>query len=115
MAYVHPAWEEYQRQRFTRPDGDRYLKPPPFDHKAFIAEYRARDSLDHAESTLLLRAFRARGTLSGRAIEIHTDRDMCYTSCPFVLPKLGLELGNPVVTFVGPNGARRTMRDGGWD
>ena len=42
MAYVHPAWEEYQRQRFTRPDGDRYLKPEPFDHKAFIDEYRAQ-------------------------------------------------------------------------
>ena len=26
MAYVHPAWLEYQRQRFTRPDGDRYLR-----------------------------------------------------------------------------------------
>ena len=26
MAYVHPTWEEYQRQRFTRPDGDRYLR-----------------------------------------------------------------------------------------
>jgi hypothetical protein len=42
-AYVHPAWEEYQRQRFTRPDADRYLKPPPFDRQAFIAERRAAE------------------------------------------------------------------------
>ncbi len=50
MAYVHPAWEEYQRQRFTRPDGDRYLKPPPFDHRAFIEEYRAAKAAEAARS-----------------------------------------------------------------
>ena len=50
MAYIHPAWEEYQRQRFTRSDGDRYLKPPPFDHRAFIEEYRAAKAAEAARS-----------------------------------------------------------------
>ena len=58
MAYVHPAWEEYQRQRFTRPDGDRYLrhdaerylKPAPFDHKIFIDEYRAAKAAEAPRS-----------------------------------------------------------------
>jgi hypothetical protein len=54
------------------------------------------------------------GTLEGRTIEIHTDREMCPTSCFIVLPKLGLELGNPRVTFVGPNGSSRTMQNGKW-
>jgi len=47
-------------------------------------------------------------------LELHTDREMCSTSCPIVLPKLGLEYGNPTVTFVGPSGNRKTMSDGNW-
>jgi hypothetical protein len=27
---------------------------------------------------------------------------------------IGLELGNPTVTFVDPDGSSRTMRDGSW-
>jgi len=73
------------------------------------------NSFYHAESNLLLRAARENdGTLTGRNIEVHTDRDMCDTSCPFVLPKLGLELGNPTVSFVGPNGLIRIMQNGRW-
>lgn len=73
------------------------------------------DSLFHAESTVLLRAAKDNnGTLEGRAIEVHTDRKICVTSCERVLPKLGLELGNPSVTFIQPDGTIRTMRDGRW-
>lgn len=73
------------------------------------------DSFYHAESNILLRVAReSGGTLEGRDIEVHTDRPMCPTSCPVVLPKLGLELGNPRVTFIDQNGMRRTMRDGKW-
>lgn len=74
------------------------------------------DSLFHAESTILLRAAKDNGgSLEGRSIEIHTDREMCSTSCEIVLPKLGLELGNPRVTYVDQNGTARTMRDGKWE
>jgi len=74
------------------------------------------DSLFHAESTILLRAAReSNDGLEGRTIEIHTDREMCATSCEFVLPKLGLELGNPRVVFVDPAGRTRSMRNGRWE
>jgi hypothetical protein len=72
------------------------------------------DALFHAETTCLLRAARANGgTLSGQTIEVHVDRPMCL-SCRKVLPYIGLELGNPTVTFFGPDGSMRTMRDGAW-
>jgi hypothetical protein len=75
---------------------------------------KPNDAIFHAEANVLLRAARENaGTLAGRSIEVHTDSKMC-NSCPEVLPKLGLELGNPTVTFVGPRGERRTMRDGRW-
>jgi len=73
------------------------------------------DALFHAEVTVLLRAARQNGgTLAGRTLEVHSDRVMCH-SCKKVLPKVGLELGNPTVTFVGPKGSTRTMRNGDWD
>lgn len=72
------------------------------------------NSIFHAEATALLRAARGnRGTLKDMSLEVHTDRPMCR-NCSQVLPLLGRELGDPTVTFVGPNGARRTMRDGKW-
>jgi hypothetical protein len=37
---------------------------------------------------------------------------MCY-SCDKVLPKIGLELGNPTVTFIGPTGIIGTMHMAG--
>src|SRR5262249_2870802 len=40
-----------------------------------------------------------------------TDCPMC-NNCRLVLPYVGLELGNPTVTFVGPRGSAVTMRDG---
>jgi hypothetical protein len=53
------------------------------------------------------------GTLIGQTIEVHVDREMC-NSCKLVLPKLGMELGDPRVTFVDRSGARRTMQNGRW-
>jgi hypothetical protein len=74
------------------------------------------DSFYHAESTVLLRAARENnGTLEGRTFDVYTDRDVCTSSCLKVLPKLGLELGNPHVTFIEPGGVRRTMRNGRWE
>lgn len=60
------------------------------------------DALFHAESTVLLRAARSKnGSLAGEELEIFIDRRMCNPSCPTVLPYLGVELGDPKVTFVG--------------
>jgi hypothetical protein len=68
----------------------------------------------HAETTCLLRAARANGgTLADQTIEVHVDRPMCF-SCQKLLPYIGLVLGNPTVTFRGPDGSVRTMRDGAW-
>lgn len=72
------------------------------------------DSLFHAETTCLLRAARANGgTLEGQTVELYVDRPVCR-SCLKVLPFTGLELGNPTVTIVEPNGRVRIMRDGVW-
>lgn len=73
------------------------------------------NSLYHAEATTLVRAAtEAGGDLSYRALEIHVDNSTCY-SCREVLPLLGVELGNPTVTYVNTvTGARTTMRDGRW-
>lgn len=77
---------------------------------------KPNDAFYHAEATVLLRVAKDNGgTLAGRLIEVQTDREMCPTSCLKVLPKLGLELGNPRVIFVGPNGKPRTMHNGRWE
>jgi hypothetical protein len=74
------------------------------------------DSFYHAESNVLMRAARENdGTLEGLTIDVHTDREICGPSCMKVLPKLGIELGNPRVTFIGPSGTRRTMKSGDWE
>jgi hypothetical protein len=68
----------------------------------------------HAETTVLLRAARENGgTLGGRTLEVYVDADMC-NNCELVLPKIGLELGNPTVTFIDNSGRRLTMHDGHW-
>jgi hypothetical protein len=75
---------------------------------------KPNDALFHAETTVLLRAARENGgTLAGREIEVHADRNLCI-SCAEVLPYVGRELGNPTVTFVGPNGLSKTMKNGSW-
>jgi hypothetical protein len=72
------------------------------------------DALYHAETTNLVRTARQNGgSLAGEELEVYVDRPMCNT-CPDVLPYVGLELGNPRVTFIGPKGERRTMQNGKW-
>jgi hypothetical protein len=66
----------------------------------------------HAETNVLLRAARQHGgSLAGRTLEVFGDRALC-NNCKKVLPYVGLELGNPTVTFIEPDGTRWTMRDG---
>jgi hypothetical protein len=73
------------------------------------------DALYHAESNVLLRAAREHGgSLAGRTLEVVTDNIMC-NSCSDILPLVGVELGNPTVTFIDRRGQARTMRNGKWD
>jgi hypothetical protein len=59
----------------------------------------------------------ATDTLSG---DIAAWSGAIFTTCvggrslETLFPKIGLELGNPTVTFVDPKGRRRTMQDGEW-
>lgn len=72
------------------------------------------NALFHAETTVLLRAAgQAGGTLAGRTLTVYGDTRLC-PNCKQVLPYVGLELGNPTVKFVDPDGSIRTMRDGSW-
>jgi hypothetical protein len=75
---------------------------------------RPNDALFHAETTVLLRAARNNGgTLAGRTLDILVDKEMC-PSCDKVLPLVGVEVGNPTVTFTGPKGEMATMKNGTW-
>jgi hypothetical protein len=75
---------------------------------------KPNDALFHAEATVLLRAARKNGgTLAGRKIEIHSERALC-DSCRELLPYIGLELGNPTVTFIDRAGRALTMKNGAW-
>ncbi len=65
------------------------------------------DALYHAEATVLLRAWEQNDrTLEGKELLVVVNRKMCDTSCPTVLPLLGLELGNPKITFVDDKKSR---------
>jgi len=93
---------------------DRLARKYPQDMGQGNPGQMPNNALYHAESNVLLRAARANGgSLAGRHLEVHVDRRMC-PSCETVLPRLGLELGNPTVTFVDPFGARMTMQNGAW-
>jgi hypothetical protein len=73
------------------------------------------NAIYHAETTVLIRGARENGgTLAGKTLEVFSDRPMC-NNCPEILPLVGLELGNPMVTFVGPSGGRNTMQNGAWN
>lgn len=75
---------------------------------------RPNDALFHAETTVLLRAARNNGgTLAGRTLDILVDKEMC-PSCDKVLPLVGVEVGNPTVTFTGPKGEMAAMKNGTW-
>lgn len=83
----------------------------------FPAEHVGRmpnDAFFHAETTVLLRAAQQNGgTLAERTLTVHVDEELC-NNCKAVLPYLGMELGNPTITFVDPTGLTITMRDGAW-
>jgi tRNA(Arg) A34 adenosine deaminase TadA len=77
---------------------------------------KPNDAVHHAEATVLMRIARANGSnLKGRDLTIYVERDTC-NSCLIALPLLGLEMGNPRVTFVDlQTGNRISMKDGRWE
>jgi hypothetical protein len=76
---------------------------------------KPNDAAYHAEATTLLRLAQPYdGSLAGRKLDVHVDKDMC-PSCETLLPYIGLELGNPTVTFIDRDGMRLTMQDGKWE
>jgi len=90
------------------------IKKYPDDMATENVGQKPNDAVFHAESNTLLRAARENGgSLAGQNLEVHVDRPMC-SSCDRILPLIGLELGNPTVTFIGPSAVPKTMRDGGW-
>jgi hypothetical protein len=73
------------------------------------------NALFHAETTALLRAARENGgTLAGKALTVYSVEMKVCPNCKSILPYVGLELGNPTVTFIESDGSMMTMQDGRW-
>lgn len=74
------------------------------------------DAFFHAETNLLLRAARENGgSLAGRSLDVFVDNETCYR-CEQILGRVGIELGNPTVTFINSRSGRvmGVVRDGEW-
>jgi hypothetical protein len=75
---------------------------------------KPNDALYHAESTILLRMKEAfGGTLAGRTFRVTVDREMC-SSCVEVLPRLGVHLGDPRVSYYDNVGLQGIMQHSRW-
>lgn len=89
----------------------------PDDFKGDNLGNMPNNALYHSETTVLLRAARQNGgALTGMNLEVYSDRQLC-NNCEKILPYVGVELGNPTVTYLyGPKGSEKakTMRDGRW-
>jgi hypothetical protein len=93
---------------------DILVKKYPTEFSAERIERMPNDAIFHAKTTVMLRAARQNGgALAERTLTVHVDEKLC-NNCEVVLPYVGLELGNPTVTFVDATGLTRTMRDGNW-
>lgn len=72
------------------------------------------NALFHAESTILLRMRDGYGgTLAGLTFRVTADRRMC-TACELVLPRLGMHLGNPRVSYYDGAGLQGIMHHNEW-
>jgi hypothetical protein len=74
------------------------------------------DAFFHAETNLLLRAARKNGrSLAGKSLDVFVDNEACL-NCRDILGPVGLELGNPTLTFINSTTGRvmGTVRDGKW-
>jgi hypothetical protein len=94
---------------------DALISKYPFTMQTDDIGRMPNDALFHAEATILLRASGNHGgSLENQSMEILVDREICR-SCGTVLPKLGLELGNPYVVFIERGtGVRSEMWNGNW-
>jgi hypothetical protein len=82
---------------------DKLVAKYPDAMRADNVGYTPNNALFHAETNVLLRAAEANGgTLAGRSLDIYVDRELC-PNCKRVVPLVGLELGNPTLTFVDPD------------
>jgi hypothetical protein len=107
---VYTSADEAAAVRLRNVLVEKYPNKFPAEHVGRIPN----DVFFHAETTVLLRAAREKGgTLADRTLTVHVDGHLC-NRCEAVLPYVGLERGNPTVTFVDPNGSTQTMRDGAW-
>jgi hypothetical protein len=109
-----PTYTDADARAATRMRDNLIEKYPETMERRNVGEY-PNNALYHAESTILLRASRDNaGSLAGAVIEVHVDRQVC-DSCRRVLPSLGIELGNPIVTYVErDSGLRSTIWNGRW-
>jgi hypothetical protein len=82
---------------------DRIAAKYPDAMRADNVGYTPSNALFHAETNVLLRAAEANGgTLAGRSLDIYVDRRLC-PNCETMIPLVGLELGNPSLTYVDPD------------
>jgi hypothetical protein len=82
---------------------DKLVAKYPDAMRADNVGYTPNNALFHAETNILLRAAEANGgTLAGRSLDIYVDRELC-PNCERVVPLVGLELGNPTLTYVDPD------------
>jgi hypothetical protein len=82
---------------------DKLVEKYPTVMSADNLGYTPSNALFHAETNVLLRAAEANGgTLAGRSLDIYVDRRLC-PNCETMIPLVGLELGNPTLTYVDPD------------
>jgi hypothetical protein len=82
---------------------DKLVAKYPIVMSAENVGYTPGNALFHAETNVLLRAAEANGgTLAGRSLDIYVDRKICQ-NCETMVPLVGLELGNPTLTYVDPD------------
>jgi hypothetical protein len=90
----------------------RYMERNPDEAALVRRRYSPYDAFYHAETSLLLRAARRHGgSLAGREFDVFVDKRIC-NNCERILPFVGMEIGNPTVTFFDRRGRIGTIRDG---
>jgi hypothetical protein len=93
---------------------DKLIQKYPDVTKRGNIGWKPNNAVYHAETTLLLRLANEEegGSLAGQTFVVHVDADKLCPSCRKLLPYIGLELGNPTVTFIDRRGRRLTMQNG---
>jgi hypothetical protein len=107
------AYSDEDRARARRLRQDLITKYP-YIMKVRNVGLKPNVAVYHAETTVLLRAKHENGgSLAGQTMGVFVEDTPC-SSCQMILPYVGLEVGNPTVTFISRTGWKRTMRNGRW-